>query len=437
MAEAIWGIRFNEYPNYQRFHKCNKPEGGADWLESRHFHNWQERGLIIWNNIDRKIETLNGTESLKLLSELVSQDGWKSSGVSITRLVHRIELSPPSHKKRKNDESEPEVEKPKGEDVYEEIIHLPPEAGYELIELLVSRKQSITQMAEQEKKRVQEAWSQVWNLLLEISHEKELKEFDFKARSFEWQNDGVPHMICRYQTVEGRIRLREDKLFWNACIKREGHMGNSHYFVKFVEAVDWVEKEIVELANEPDVKKEGRILSDEEIKANHIRLKEKLINGPYWIDSARMEPKRVTYKVLIDLHAKPISYKSFETICGDTYKIADRYPIPGELANDINLDVNHFQIDQILGEILSFIDLPHSPIIIKKHQRQSKRRKFGIKAEFCNSSKQVKSFAGNLDTRKLRQDSLSCWGHVDRLRMYGMRRKVGVNSWNGRRCENH
>jgi hypothetical protein len=63
-----------------------------------------------------------------------------SSGVSITRLVHRIEMNLPSRKKRKKGEPEPTVEKPKGEDVYEEIIHLPPEAGYESIELLESKK---------------------------------------------------------------------------------------------------------------------------------------------------------------------------------------------------------------------------------------------------------------------------------------------------------
>jgi hypothetical protein len=102
------------------------------------------------------------------------------------------------------------------------------------------------------------------------------------------------------------------------------------------------------------MKKEGRILSDEEIHANRVRLKTKLINGPYWIDAAQMEPQRITYKVLIDLEAKPISYKSFETICGDTYKFADRYPTPGKLANDINLDVSHFQIDQMLGENSEF-----------------------------------------------------------------------------------
>ena len=350
MAEKTWGLRFNEYPNYHRFGKGQKPEGCPEWLESNQFQTWQKQGLIIWNNTDRKIESLLGTEAMELLSALVSQDAWKSSGVSITRLVHRIELNLPPLKKRKKGEPEPVIEKPKGEDVYEEIIHLPPEAGYELIELLESKKQIITQMAEQEKKRAQEALGRVYDILFELSHKHEMKEFDFKTRSFEWQRDGDTHITCSYQTGEGRIWLAEDKLFWNTCVKREGHVGNSHRFIKFIEAVDWVEKEIVNLANEPDVKKEVGILSEDEIKTNRLRLKTKLINGPSWINAARMEPQRITYKVLIDLEAKPISYKSFETICGDTHKFPDRYPTPGKLANDIHLDAGHFQISQMLGD---------------------------------------------------------------------------------------
>ena len=349
MTESTWGIRFNEFPNYQRIGKGQKPEGCPEWLESNQFQTWQKQGLIIWNNTDRKIESLHGTDALELLNALVSLDVWKSSGVSITRLVHRIEMNLPSRKKRKKGEPEPAVEKPKGEDVYEEIIHLPPEAGYELIELLESKKQIITQMAEHEKKHAQETLGRVYDFLFELSHKKELKEFDFKTRSFEWQHDGDTRITCRYQTAEGRIWLAEDKLFWNTCIKREGHVGNSHHFIKFIKAVEWVEKGIVNLANEPDAKEEGGILSEDEIKTNRVRLKTKLINGPSWIDAAQMEPQRITFKVLIDLEAKPISYKSFESICGDTYKIADRYPTPGKLANDIHLDPGHFQISQMLG----------------------------------------------------------------------------------------
>jgi hypothetical protein len=229
-------------------------------------------------------------------------------------------------------------------------MHLPPEAGYELIELLESKKQLITQMADLEKKRFQEAMKQIWDSIFELSRKKEMGEFDFKARTFEWQSDDAFRMICHYQAVEGRVWLAQNKYFWNTCVKREDHVSNSHYFVKLAEAVDWVEKAIVELANERSAEKQARIQSHEEIKANHVRLKEKLINSPYWIDPAQMEPKRITYKILIDLDSKPISYKSFETVCGDTYEYADRYPTPDKLARDINLGASNFQVVQPIGD---------------------------------------------------------------------------------------
>ena len=354
MTEATWGIRFNEYSNYQHSGKGQKPADCPEWLEGHQLHTWQEQGLIVWNNIDRKIEALRGIETLRLLHELGSQDHWKSTGVSVTRLVHRIELSLPARKRRKKGEPEPETEKPKGEDVYEEIIHLPPEAGYELIKLLESKKQSISQMVEEERKKIQEAQRQSQGLLFELIRKSELSKFDFNARSFEWHSDGASRMVCRFQTAEGRIWLDNDHLFWNTCVKREGHAGKSHRFVIFADGVDWVEKEIVELANEPEVKKAVEFLSEEEIRANRIRLKEKLIHGLYWIDPVRMEPQRITYKVLIDLDAKPVSYKKIETICGDTYEYADRYPAPGKLANDVNLDVNRFEIEQPVGENSGF-----------------------------------------------------------------------------------
>lgn len=38
MTEATWGMRFNEYPNYQHIGKGQKPEGCPDWLESHQIH---------------------------------------------------------------------------------------------------------------------------------------------------------------------------------------------------------------------------------------------------------------------------------------------------------------------------------------------------------------------------------------------------------------
>ena len=94
------------------------------------------------------------------------------------------------------------------------------------------------------------------------------------------------------------------------------------------------------------------------------------------------------------------------------------------------------KLAKCLETIPNTLGLPHSQIITKKHQQQSKRRKIGIKAGYCNYSKQEKSFVDGMDIRKSKQDTLPCWEHVDRLTMYGVRKKIGVNLWREKHCEN-
>ena len=53
-----------------------------------------------------------------------------------SRLDLQFEISLPSRKKQKKGKSVSDIEKPRSEPAYEEIMHLPPEAGHELIELL-------------------------------------------------------------------------------------------------------------------------------------------------------------------------------------------------------------------------------------------------------------------------------------------------------------
>lgn len=80
--------------------------------------------------------------------------------------------------------------------------------------------------------------------------------------------------------------------------------------------------------------------------------------------------------------------------------------------------------------------LSHSQLIIKKHQWQSKPSKSEIKAGYYNCSKQEKLFVDGLDIRKSKPDTLPFWEHVDRLTVYGMRKKTGVNLWKAKLCEN-
>ena len=92
--------------------------------------------MIVWNNVDKTIEALNGQYTLDLLEKLETQDSWKTDGISVTRLVSEISLETPPRGRRKKSEPEPAKEPAKPKTYYKEMVHLPPEAGPQLIELL-------------------------------------------------------------------------------------------------------------------------------------------------------------------------------------------------------------------------------------------------------------------------------------------------------------
>ena len=221
MEVKTWGMRFNQYPEYKHLSKGQRPQWCPDWLETRQISTWQEQGLVLWDNVDKCIEVLQGGEALRLLSDLHSQDNWKSQGISVTRLIHKIEFQLP-------------------------------EAGPELMELLEEKKPILFDMAEKEKKRWEEAVRQSWGFAFGSFHKQEQSELGFTNRPFAWRSHIPYQWVCQYQSAEGQVCLEKSKCLWYIRVTRPGHTGKSHCFVKLVEAVEWTEKEIVELANQPE-----------------------------------------------------------------------------------------------------------------------------------------------------------------------------------------
>jgi len=331
--------------------KGQKPQGCPEWLVGHQINTWQEQGLVLWNNIDKTIEALKGDEALTLLSQLQSQNSWKSEGISITRSVHRVKISSPPQSRPKQTQQEHITETTKAEPVHEEILHLPPEAGPKLIELLETKKHVISEMADREYKHRKEVLSQVYDLIIGFSRKKELSEFDFNARPFEWRNLDATTWICQYQLTQGRLWLEKNNIFWRVCVKRERHGWRSDHFMKLSKGVEWTEKELVALANEPEVPASPSFLeTKQEKEVSRLRLRKKLVDSPYWIDPAVMEPARITYRLFLEIHAKPISFKTYESICGDTWQYDKRYFSPAKLADTLHLDSDRLKIDQPMGE---------------------------------------------------------------------------------------
>lgn len=349
--EKAWGFCFNAQPAYRRYRKGERPSDCPDWFEARHIDTWQEQGLIVWNNLEKKIEHLGGGETLRLLDLLTSQDNWKSDGISITHLVSEFSMEVSPRGRRKKTELEPKPKTAPSKPFYKEMMRLPSDADQGLIDLLQANKEAITQMAEFEKLQRDQAMKQMWEWLLDSYHQKEKDEIDLAARDFNWQNTGACRWTCQHQTSKGRVCLSEDKWFWCACADRPGLPNKFKHSSNLQEAIEWTEKEIIELANQPEPEIQPSRPSRQQIEIEQVRLLEKMRHGPFWIDPKTIEAKQPTYKIYIDLDAEPATYKTYTSFCsGETHRIDEHYLSPSKMSATLNLDFDRFGFEQILGE---------------------------------------------------------------------------------------
>jgi hypothetical protein len=355
MSESTWGVKFNQSTNYERLSKDQKPQECPDWLTRYQFGAWQGEGLIVWNNDEKRIARFNGGETFGLLKDLQTKEDWKNDGVSITCHVIKFESELPWRGRRKKIEPEPARKESKTENDIEEIVHIPPDAGLRLIELIQAKEKIISEMAKQEKVRFHKA---IMDLLVhaeEWHHEKEQMDFDFSTCTFKWELQRKNRWVCQNQQAQGHVCLNSTMsiwhAFWHACVERPGFDRKSEYIPQFSDAIAWTEKELTDLANQSEPPEPRTVAHRiEHIEANHVKLREKYLDGPFWIRPAAMEPDRIAYHVFIELEAEPISYKTYESICGGTYRINQHYLTPSKQAVAIGLDFDKFRIDQPLGE---------------------------------------------------------------------------------------
>jgi hypothetical protein len=355
MSESTWGIKFNQSHNYERLGKDQKPQGSPDWLTQYQVSEWQGEGLIVWNNDEKRIAQLKGGETLSLLKDLQTKDDWKNNGVSITRHVIKFEYELPRRGRRKKNEPEPVNKESKTEHVMEELVHLPPDAGSRLIELIQANEKIIVEMAKREKERFQKAIMDLLERAEEWHREEEQKNFDFSACRYKWELRVKHRWVCQYQQAQGHVCLDTTIPIscaqWHACVERPGFARKSEYASQFSDAIAWAEKELADLADQPESQGQRSVAHRiEQIEANRVRLRQKYLDGPFWIRPVAMVPERISYHVFIELEAEPISFKTYVSICGDTHRINQHYLTPSKQAAAISLDFDKFKIDQPLGD---------------------------------------------------------------------------------------
>jgi len=145
-SQKTWGIYLSMTYDFSKGINPNYPE----WAAKSDFHCQGPTKLIIWNENEHKSAVLTAIESLNLMDRLLVGGDWQTIGVSITRKVVKFQVQI-SRKKKKNDKEKPDEdpaasEKPQWVD--EILLSLPPQAGFELLELLQNNQTKLMSLAE-------------------------------------------------------------------------------------------------------------------------------------------------------------------------------------------------------------------------------------------------------------------------------------------------
>lgn len=349
-----WGIRLNNNFIY-RGKKRNIPEGCPSWAKPDDIDKWCDPGIIVWSDESKRIENLSGVRSLELLQQLEASDKWKEDGIRITRLYHVIHFEQQqtprkktTKQKIKNEEPSADLEPPSkraDEEVEEEIVHLPPEAGPRLLELLKNHRRRLEEMAEAEKKDQQRRLSEVFNLLIEAGFKAEIAEVNIPNRPFPWVTGGKPNRwVCEQPPNRGVIFLT-NVIQWHSCIKRNDRYWKSKVFYRVAEAFQWVEQELVQLQTSGVDQGISTIDDKRTHELLYSQLLERLSADPTSIRSEQMESESIHYHVFIEVDSKPESFETWEDSCGDPWVVKKRYLSPIKMADLLHLDPDKYSVE--------------------------------------------------------------------------------------------
>jgi hypothetical protein len=117
--------------------------------------------------------------------------------------------------------------------------------------------------------------------------------------------------------------------------------------VKLEEVLTWAEQELKSVR---DVgRRAGGRNTEEENQADKTSNKSRFDLTPHRINPADLEPKRLTYRVVIDLNHAPESFKTMEMSFGKPYRYNEKFPSTIQVARELRIDLDQVTIEQPLG----------------------------------------------------------------------------------------
>jgi hypothetical protein len=103
LPSPVWGIRINKSRSYS----LASPSSSKDppsWRGRAGKSEWQECGVVVWDESIRKMAVLTANEALRILGSLRERGYWRTSGIAITQRGYAVKLSENARQKGASEE---------------------------------------------------------------------------------------------------------------------------------------------------------------------------------------------------------------------------------------------------------------------------------------------------------------------------------------------
>ncbi len=357
---STWGAHIYTGPSQDSHEVKTRPEGCPEWVESGDWHTWFRRGLVVWEHSARRIGAMLAGEALELLKQLQSSDEWKTQGIGVVERHENwliLDEAPRRKRSRKKRDAKPEPppeeSKPSPKFYEQERLRLTGNAAEEFFAYLRANEAQLRHMADEEEALQQKASWRAFEILVQIHHEHELREFNGSGRKFPWvRQDYPPALVCDVPPDHGTITLSEDRFWWRPVIERPGRQKYDYErFLRLEEALAWVEQKIPELRAQ-DVEWEKTWEREKAEEEARIAALPKKDLTPFWIDPADLESERITYRAMIQVEYVPYHSKTEEISFGQKRHYDEEYYTPIMLAHELRLNPAQVDIErpvEVLG----------------------------------------------------------------------------------------
>ncbi|HKZ68552.1 MAG TPA: hypothetical protein VJ020_00630, partial [Anaerolineales bacterium] len=349
--EPVWGARINRQDNGSHSMRA-RPTGCPEWVESPEWDRWYKRGLVVWDNVAHRIGAIAPGEAIALSESLQASEAWKTQGSAVIERSTRLspgESSPSKRSRRKKvaPEVPPDPPEPKYALHEDERLRLTGSIAEEFHSFLQANEPFLRQMVEEDTKRYQAATDKVFNLMLKFHQEEEVREFDPSSRELHWIIKEQPlSLVCDVPPDRITIKISDNNLFWQPIIERPNRLKHDwQRFLYLKEALDWAEQELPKLRAEEDEFDKTREQAEAEGQAKISSLPT-LDLSPYWIDPTQLDPKRITYRVIIEMEYEPYRYQTVEISFGQHWRHGEEFYPPSMLARELQLPINQVEVEQ-------------------------------------------------------------------------------------------